>query len=678
MRGTVLLSVMLGAASQKADSAKLESPLPQPNPPNWPSSVKVFGPSDDPQDILRELAKAQEQLNDRAAGHFSSERLALLFKPGRYDFDVKVGYYTQVLGLGAAADEVVFGGRRGVHVTAMDTRPGGAGSLDTFWRSAENFKSEASEGMMWAVSQAAPLRRVHVAGNLSLHDGAFYASGGFAAGLQVDGKLSMGPQQQWMMRNSNLNESFANEVGGAWSFVYVGCPGAPESSPGGSGVWPAKGGPAVHSVARTPLVAEKPFVAWKAQQESGGSGSGGGDGEGRFELRVPAFKVDSSGAELGASEAMAKVVPFERVFLADPLEHAHQDIQSALDSGLDVVLGAGIFDLGKPLVLATRGQVLLGIGMATLVAPRDGSPCLRVEKGVEEVRVAGLMLQAAEQEAEQGAEQETEQRAEQGAEQGAGQAGEAATQTAKRRKKTASAAAAKKRSALLVWEEGADLLSGAPTGLLADVFARVGGPDLNRERIAVDTMVRLEASGVVGDNLWLWRADHSQLAPGEPPKTYDTTQDGRADEVYHLVAEGEYECGTGLEVTGADVTVYGLAVEHAMRDQTVWLGERGRVFFYQCELPYDASQSSFGAGGFAGYVVGPQVRDHSAVGVGVYSFFRDHQASAKALYAASPQTNTPSFCPIPRPPHIYTHSPSDHTSPPPGSFETKPPRLRNK
>ena len=26
-------------------------------------------------------------------------------------------------------------------------------------------------------------------------------------------------------------------------------------------------------------------------------------------------------------------------------------------------------------------------------------------------------------------------------------------------------------------------------------------------------------------------------------------------QVYHLVAEGEYECGTGLEVTGADVTV---------------------------------------------------------------------------------------------------------------------------
>ena len=47
------------------------------------------------------------------------------------------------------------------------------------------------------------------------------------------------------------------------------------------------------------------------------------------------------------------------------------------------------------------------------------------------------------------------------------------------------------------------------------------------------TKVRLEASGVVGDNLWLWRADHSQLAPGEPPKTYDTTQDGRADEAGH-------------------------------------------------------------------------------------------------------------------------------------------------
>ena len=67
------------------------------------------------------------------------------------------------------------------------------GALDTFWRSAENFRMSTSfewmgnAGMLWAVSQAAPLRRVVVDGDLSLYEyeppfgGAGYSSGGFLA-----------------------------------------------------------------------------------------------------------------------------------------------------------------------------------------------------------------------------------------------------------------------------------------------------------------------------------------------------------------------------------------------------------------------------------------------------------------------------------------------------------------
>jgi hypothetical protein len=62
--------------------------------------------------------------------------------------------------------------------------------LDTFWRSAENFRQSTTfewmgnAGMLWAVSQAAPLRRVVVDGDLSLYEyeppsgGAGYSSGG--------------------------------------------------------------------------------------------------------------------------------------------------------------------------------------------------------------------------------------------------------------------------------------------------------------------------------------------------------------------------------------------------------------------------------------------------------------------------------------------------------------------
>ena len=37
---------------------------------------------------------------------------------------------------------------------------------------------------------------------------------------------------------------------------------------------------------------------------------------------------------------------------------------------------------------------------------------------------------------------------------------------------------------------------------------------------------------------------------------------------------------------------YGLAVEHTLGDLTRWHGERGATYFYQSEMPYDATQVS--------------------------------------------------------------------------------------
>merc|ERR1740130_1540902 len=122
----------------------------EPNPPAWPSSVRVFDPTEP--DIGQTISNMTFLLNDRKTGHFSEQRVALLFKPGRYNVSFEVGYYVQVLGLGKSAADVVFTGARGPYCPAMDKRPNGAGSLDVFWRSAENFKSDAPH-MLWAVSQ---------------------------------------------------------------------------------------------------------------------------------------------------------------------------------------------------------------------------------------------------------------------------------------------------------------------------------------------------------------------------------------------------------------------------------------------------------------------------------------------------------------------------------------------
>ena len=98
----------------------------------------------------------------------------------------------QSTGLGASPLDVVFNGSMGVFCPEGDYDMTG-GALDTFWRSAENFRMSTSfewmgnAGMLWAVSQAAPLRRVVVDGDLSLYEyeppfgGAGYSSGGFLA-----------------------------------------------------------------------------------------------------------------------------------------------------------------------------------------------------------------------------------------------------------------------------------------------------------------------------------------------------------------------------------------------------------------------------------------------------------------------------------------------------------------
>ena len=715
------------------------------NPPEWPKSVRVYKPNMQTADIEADAKATTSRLVDRHTGHFSSERYALLFTPGEYkNISVEVGYYVQVLGLGLNADDVRFsgGGGRGVFVEAMDQREGGAGSLDTFWRSAENFwqdvtgdatnTSNASNaaGLLWAVSQAAPLRRVRVTGDLQLSQPPYYASGGFAANIKVEGALKFGSQQQWITRNADITIPQAAEaekaaagaaasdaaavdplealsgpetLRGAWSIVFAGVDGLAASTLRHSNNNSVRSGEegyvvdgeVAYSVEETvPVVAEKPFITVRTSSSSSSE-----EEQLQYDLQVPLPKFGSHGSDLvgrsggGGGGGGVRTVPFEKVFVArsaafhpnaprscakqaereaawqrrkqqeeeeeeeeevgdyrDLEEEAMvtEEIQSALDSGLDVVLSPGVYHLSRALRIEHPDQVLLGLGLATLVAP-DYFPtyptypkqegCVVVAPRVAGVRVAGIMLQAG--------------------------------RTAPRKLGASSAAEAVSSqsflnsffddptSSLLEWgsssnDDDADAAApdlGDPSnpGVLSDVFARVGGSDIGDA--AVHTLVRLRSGHVIGDNLWLWRADHTALRPGEAPRTHHTI--AGATEDYHLVALGEYPAATGLEVAASatDVTMFGLAVEHTVGDLVVWKGDRGRTWFYQSELPYDVDQRAYGDRGFTAYRVVAPAREeepigggvedqdekdkeassnstdsfeHEGVGVGVYGFFRDH------------------------------------------------------
>ncbi len=151
--------------------------------PDFGPNVLVFNPSTPPATIQAQIDKvyATQRRNE-----FGPERNAFLFLPGNYNVDVPVGFYTQVLGLGASPD--------GVHITGnvhSDAAARNNNATTTFWRAAENFSIAPTGGsMQWAVSQAVPFRRMHVQGDIVLHQNGGWASGGWVSDTLIDGNVA--------------------------------------------------------------------------------------------------------------------------------------------------------------------------------------------------------------------------------------------------------------------------------------------------------------------------------------------------------------------------------------------------------------------------------------------------------------------------------------------------------
>jgi hypothetical protein len=136
---------------------------------------------------------------------------------------------------------------------------------------------------------------------------------------------------------------------------------------------------------------------------------------------------------------------------------------------------------------------------------------------------------------------------------------------------------------------------------LYDICCRVGGQFVG----TTTNCMTINANNVIGDNFWLWRADHG--AGSTPWWTGNP-------------------CENGLVVNGDNVTIYGLFSEHHQKYQTLWNGNWGRLYFYQSEWPYDPpSQSAWseaaGVNGYASYKVANTVTSHQAYGLGIYAVF---------------------------------------------------------
>ncbi|MFD2495037.1 coagulation factor 5/8 type domain-containing protein [Amycolatopsis jiangsuensis] len=156
-----------------------------------------------------------------------------------------------------------------------------------------------------------------------------------------------------------------------------------------------------------------------------------------------------------------------------------------------------------------------------------------------------------------------------------------------------------------------------PTSL-HDLYFRVGGAVAGK----ATTSLVVNSNNVIGDHMWIWRADHA------------------ADGGY--VGWDINTADTGLVVNGADVTTYGLFVEHYQKTQVVWNGEGGRTYFFQNEMPYDvpdqAGWMDGSAKGYSAYRVSPEVTSHEAWGLGSYCFFSSNPSVVAARAFEAPET----------------------------------------
>lgn len=299
-------------------------------------------------------------------------------------------------------------------------------------------------------------------------------------------------------------------------------------------------------VEKTPESAERPYLIC--------------DDNNDFSVVVPAYKENTSGVSWLSDDETSTVMSIDKFYIAKPEIDTADTINAALASGKNIILTPGVYRIDKAIEVTNADTVILGLGYATL-EPTNGTEAMKIAD-VSGVRVAGLLFEAGVENSE---------------------------------------------TLLRVGESGASEDHADNPVVLSDLFFRVGGAN-HTEKVSCDTCVIINSDDVIGDNFWVWRADHG----------WDAS-----------VGWDDNICYNGLVVNGDDVTIYALMVEHFEEYQTIWNGNGGKTYFYQSEMPYDVPSAeeymshNGTVEGWASYKVSDNVTTHEANGLGMYSFYTD-------------------------------------------------------
>jgi hypothetical protein len=285
---------------------------------------------------------------------------------------------------------------------------------------------------------------------------------------------------------------------------------------------------------------------------------------GRYCVKVPALKTAFKGRSWATPPGDGPSMNFDQFYVTAATDTA-ASINAALAAGKNILVTPGIYHLEGPLQVARAGTMILGIGMTTLI-PDKGTPAI-VVADVDGVTLAGLMVDAGAQNSP---------------------------------------------TLIQVGNPGETKDHSASPTMLHDIVCRVGGGSAG---LAASCIV-INSNNVIGDQFWLWRADHGTGA-------------GWTSNISK----------NGLVVNGNNVTMYGLFAEHFQEFQVLWNGNGGKTYFYQSEMPYDppnqaAWMSANGTvNGYASYKVSAPVTTHEAWGLGVYCAFSANVKAANAYEA---------------------------------------------
>ena len=276
------------------------------------------------------------------------------------------------------------------------------------------------------------------------------------------------------------------------------------------------------------------------------------DSSGNWNVFVPSNRTNSSGVSWANGNTPGTSLPISDFYIATPSSTVAQ-INAALSGGQDLLFTPGVYQINGTINVTNPDTVVLGLGLATLVS-NGGNTILQPPTSTASAS--------------------------------AGCSSTRAPRTAP--------------SLVQIGPSGSSASHASDPTVLSDVFARIGGATVGK---ATQTLL-VNSANVIGDDLWLWRADHGN--GGTVGWTTNTA-------------------ANGLVVNGANVTMYGLAVEHYQAVQVQWNGNGGADYFYQSEMPYDPpSQSAWMDGSADGYpsiAVASSVTSFQAYGLGVYCFF---------------------------------------------------------